>query len=230
MICIQTPGIDQAGQSEQLVTRLNFCIQKKARICRPRERRQLSGFKKVYKSSNFTLIKISQMGLNYKNTLGIGFKQLILHKNLLLKIMQIIDERLPLAGQKIVAGEITNFSQLLKFIPKTAIAKSLSLNTGRWFVNKFEDPYFFRVGELIELARLMTIEPEYLLKIMLPEIAAITDRKFTEKPKEKSEDVAADRKRAKELKAKGMKNKEIQDLMDISRMTLYRYLKEIENE
>lgn len=161
---------------------------------------------------------------------AIGYKHLILHENQLFSIMQILDERIPFAGQKIVAGEITTFRELLKFVPKTVIAKALSLNTGRWFINKFEDPYFFRVGELIELARLMNINPETLLAIMVPVIISITDRKLTEKPKPKNEDVAKERERAKELKARGLKKKDIIGQMGISRMTLYRYLKEGDNK
>lgn len=155
-----------------------------------------------------------------------GYKNFILHENLLFSIMQILDERLPLAGKKIIAGEINTFNELLKFVPKTVLAKALSLNTSKWFVNKFEDPYFFRVGEMIELAKLLDIESCQLLEIMVPVIVSIKDRKFTARPKPKDTETAKDRAQAKQLKAQGMKNKDITDLMEISRMTLYRYLHE----
>jgi hypothetical protein len=158
--------------------------------------------------------------------LVLGYRNLILADNQLFDLMQSIDERILTAGQLIKKGEIQTFEQLFKYVPKTAIAVALFGSTSKWYETKFKDPYFFRVGELLQLAELMNVEASSLLEIMKPTIKAIVGRKFTEKPKLLDEDVEIQRKRAKELKATGLKNVEIYEQMGISRQTLYRYLNE----
>ncbi|MET3114870.1 putative XRE-type DNA-binding protein [Pedobacter sp. CG_S7] len=151
------------------------------------------------------------------------YKHLILADNQFLNFMS-IDERIRTAGQLIMEGEISTFEELFKYVPKTALAVALFGSTSKWYETKFKDPYFFRVGELLQLAELMNIEAHHLLEIMKPSIKAITNRKFSEKPKPLDEDVEKLRKKAKELKDQGLKNKEIYEMMGISRQTLYRYL------
>lgn len=155
-----------------------------------------------------------------------GYNHLILSANDIQILMQEIDERMRKAGQLIEDGEIETFEAIFKHVPKTIIARALHGSTSKWYENKFADPYWFRVGELVALAKAMHIDAAKLLALMEPAINAITDRQHTHKakPKPKLEEVEKDRQRAKDLKARGMKMKEIYELMGISRGTLYRYL------
>ncbi|MEI6949879.1 hypothetical protein V9K67_22015 [Paraflavisolibacter sp. H34] len=86
--------------------------------------------------------------------------------------MRAKDERFLLAGQKIKAGKITRFSDIFKIVPKTVMARVLAKNVRTSLPLLKNDPYYFRVGELLELAGLMGVKGSKLLSLIEVDIQA----------------------------------------------------------
>ncbi|MEI6948593.1 hypothetical protein V9K67_15470 [Paraflavisolibacter sp. H34] len=93
--------------------------------------------------------------------------------------MQAKDERFLLAGQKIKAGQITRFSDIFKIVPKTVIARALAKNVRTSLPLLNNDPFYFRVGELLKLAGLMGVKGRKVPSLMEVDIHAVEASRVT---------------------------------------------------
>ncbi|MEI6949861.1 hypothetical protein V9K67_21925 [Paraflavisolibacter sp. H34] len=141
--------------------------------------------------------------------------------------MQAKDERFLLAGQKIKAGQITRFSEIFKIVPKTVVAKALAKNVRTSLPLIKNDPYYFKVGELLELAGLMAVKGSKVLSLMEVDIqAAEASRVPTTRTKGHTASFMKKAKEAQRLFATGKYNKtQLAVKIKVSRNQLYQYLK-----
>ncbi|MEI6950373.1 hypothetical protein V9K67_24540 [Paraflavisolibacter sp. H34] len=94
------------------------------------------------------------------------------------------DARFQLVGEKILSGEVKRFSDIYDFLPPTVLAHTLKKNVSVFVDLQQKDPYFFRVGELLKIAKLCGVEGAAVLALMEVDIkAAEKNRKDTSKPK-----------------------------------------------
>ncbi|MEI6949791.1 helix-turn-helix domain-containing protein [Paraflavisolibacter sp. H34] len=136
------------------------------------------------------------------------------------------DKRFKLVGEKINSGRIKRFSEIFKLIPKSLLAATLRKNASALDI-KQGDPYFFRAGEVIEIADLMGVEPCKLFALMEIEIRDLKSRRL-HTSRHKTGHTPAFMKKASQaqklLATKKYSKTELAAKMNVSRNQLYKYL------
>jgi len=82
------------------------------------------------------------------------------------------DERYLKVKPKIVSGEITQFNQILKVVPKTIFARDMGTNTTR-MGNLFEHPEKLLIYDVHKLCALLEIEHAFVYAIIDKQIAEV---------------------------------------------------------